>query len=1685
MKKRFDFTKMFTFSALSLLTALFFGCGESSGLGPEVDVIAPTVSVTSHEDDDTVPSKFMLKGTAWDDTVVNLITIDFDDADLHYKVTPGGSWYKKTASLSDWQELDSEEASCTADGKNWIWEVYVDTNEKSSSKTDNTFEFSAVAVDKMENSGKNSKVERSLTVDTKDPDVSLNSPWVFPKSFDEAKATASTYSLRDGNIIAKLLNGDLTFSGRQENSISFKELRIEFDDGALDTNARKVTGDALSDRTVVTADVVAESVAFDDDTKTKVYYSKTLKRGEDGIADLRNWSLTIPMSEWVSSEKNPELLSLGEETGAGKLIRVVTTSVSDSYAWEKKVLGYFVWWPEADSPWITTYVGDAEDKGDSAYEVYPSSNLTGTAQDDDGIISLTYEIQKKGEDGTFAPYPKNPSGLLSLSEENAKYSAWPVKAPSENGNYSLTVTVVDLNGKTASVTKYFKTLDVSPPKIEIKSPENGASVLSSSDATVHFTGTVADDGSISTFYVAFLNQNLSADELVQNKVNFMNGSTKTAAWSSGTEEGFTDSDGNRIYKITLDPPDQSTYSFSKDFKLFADLGIDGENKKLDALDFIFRVEDNGGTPTVEVFTLSGDTESPSLSIDTLVLKNKDGETVQSYTFSANETPTLPVIQDGYNATISGTWGDNSTTTWDDDYKLKILPLKLTWGSNSIAATLAKDGTWTADVSEVSLPTTSGIIKAILTDYAGNAKTATRSVFIESAEAGLESIGCDNDDGAYKAGEQIEITLEFTKATTVTYTTAPTLTLNNGKTATYVSGGEGQGSSKHIYRYTVASGDDKNILDVTAINANDAVWKDASTGTELAVTLPPTAKRIGNTRNIKIDTTAPSVSTVEAITADGSYKKDAQIFLKLTFSEAVSFTDDSDTAISNLSEALKLEFAHQNGGNSVKSSSTSLSGSNSVIFIYTVANGDNANPLTVQALLPSGLKAKDEAGNEIASWDIPSTNSLGKTIVIDTSVPSAPTISAGWSEEVVISSNGTHFTLENIEDNATVEYSLDNGTNWITYPSTGVSLTNNGTYTVTARQTDKAGNVSDSAAGKTVTVDKGDLLTAITASTVSGTYSTKKGGTVTGLIKFRAAVTIPSGKKVTLNVKNGSSTSKTVSIDGAGTTASSYTFTYDISEGDYIENNAELDVTGWTVDSVTYLGKPVSLDFGSVSSGKNLSDNRDIYILTGGPTVKSVDFTGEGSDAVLKVTFDREISKVKGNITFTQDTSTYRIPAVLTVSEWNSIPSSAQGSYTKGVNGAVLDESGSTLTNDTTTKYVLDYSKDITDSTLCGYFTDANMHVKTVPIVASAVTASGKVLTVTLGSTYALPTKGATYTLSIPANAVTDEAQNKNEEYTTNGTIEKPHLTAEGVESPVIRINRKSQVVTPGNPNYTTDSTVTMYKNAQVKIDCRTPNSYINYSKNEKASSVQTIVKYNDKIDTSKNVKATVGGTYIAYNSAFLIGGGTTINDIISSYDEATGLKVAIGAYAYVGTDTQANRSAYSYEYATRSVLKLNLQYTASAQGNKSSGITENGTTLTLGQLKVWVNGGDAQYGSNSIGTFPLSWSDSSKFQLMSGSWTDTTSLYGKWFWSTWNLSANAYHGFVLGNVPNDAVSNGPKKWFVPECSWVSQKYNYPLWPGEEIIMETATKATANESNTTYYINNGSTFRFNVNNAVER
>ena len=283
-------------------------------------------------------------------------------------------------------------------------------------------------------------------------------------------------------------------------------------------------------------------------------------------------------------------------------------------------------------------------------------------------------------------------------------------------------------------------------------------------------------------------------------------------------------------------------------------------------------------------------------------------------------------------------------------------------------------------------------------------------------------------------------------------------------------------------------------------------------------------------SLQIDTTAPTVTSVVTTPAtgisSGSGDLDAgkTVMLTLNFSEAVTLTGGTPTLTLN------------DGGTATYSGG---SGTNALIFSYTVGAGQNTPDLTVTAVNLNAATITDGAGNA-ANLVGAVTNPAG-TLKIDTTTPTVTsvgespssgdldagktvTLTLNLNEAVTVAGGTPTLTLN---DGGTATYSGGSGTNALTFSYTVGAGQNTPDLTVTAVNlnsasvTDGAGNIANLAGA--VTNPAGTLQIDTIAPTISAIVESPASGdldagkTVTLTLNLSEAVTVAGGTPtLTLN-----------------------------------------------------------------------------------------------------------------------------------------------------------------------------------------------------------------------------------------------------------------------------------------------------------------------------------------------------------------------------------------------------------------------------------------------------------------------------------------------------------------------------------------------------------------------------------------
>ena len=383
------------------------------------------------------------------------------------------------------------------------------------------------------------------------------------------------------------------------------------------------------------------------------------------------------------------------------------------------------------------------------------------------------------------------------------------------------------------------------------------------------------------------------------------------------------------------------------------------------------------------------------------------------------------------------------------------------------------GVW-AITSSGSLTEGLNTITAKQIDPAGNVSDASAGlpVILETIPTTITSLaasgpGITDGSGSLNLGKTITLTANFGVPVFVNGDSVPTLSLNDGGTATYVSG---SGSGVLVFSYTV--GADQNTpaggLAASAFNPNGATDAAGNATSTSGAALTGTVQI--NTVLPRVNSLAwsgPGISGGDA-PGNGDLKAGAVISLTATFNEAVTVAGGTPTFLLN------------DGG---AATYVSGSGSNTLVFSYTVGATDNTPDLEVTSLRLGDATITDLAGNQFdPSSAMP--QSAG-TLIIDTIAPLAPSAlllvsdsGSSTSDGItniglpVISGTGEVGAVVSLFDNAGTT-AIGTGTVGTlgTWSITATTSLTEGVNSLTATQVDPAGNTSTAFDPLVVTLDK--------------------------------------------------------------------------------------------------------------------------------------------------------------------------------------------------------------------------------------------------------------------------------------------------------------------------------------------------------------------------------------------------------------------------------------------------------------------------------------------------------------------------------------------------------------------------------------------------------------------------------------
>jgi hypothetical protein len=585
------------------------------------------------------------------------------------------------------------------------------------------------------------------------------------------------------------------------------------------------------------------------------------------------------------------------------------------------------------------------------------------------------------------------------------------------------------------------------------------------------------------------------------------------------------------------------------------------------------------------------------------------------------------------------------------------------GSGSTTLTFSytvQSGDNTSDLdytSTTALALNSGTIKNGGTDAsldlptpgAANSLGANKAIAIDTTPSVVTSVSSSTANGTYKTGDVISVSVTFSKVVIVTNT--PTITLETGTTDQNAAYTSGSGSTILVFNYTVQAGDTSSDLDyvtTTSLALAGGTIKDgASNNATLTLASPGAVNSLGANKAIVIDTTVPTVTSVSSSTANGTYKIGSVIAITVAFSESVIVTNTPTITL-------------ETGTTDQTASYASGSGSNSLVFNYTVQAGDVSADLdytSTTALALSGGTITDVAlNNATLTLAAPAaTNSLGanKALVIDGVVPTIQSQSLGSSNayiditfsEAIYSTNGgsggldaadfsiafaansgtaTNATISSVTTTSNASTAGGETTVRLVLVVTG-AVSGAETITITPVASsifDLAGNpaaISTSTGAVVLSASAGPTITNVTSSKTDGSY--KQGDIIMIQVVFSTAVIVTGTPTLTLET----GATDQIASYSSGTGSATLEFTYTVQSGD---SSSDLDYTSTTAlslnsGSIKNAGSiDATLVLPTSGAAGSLGANKALVIDGVAPTIQSSSLGA--LNAYLDITFSEAI-----------------------------------------------------------------------------------------------------------------------------------------------------------------------------------------------------------------------------------------------------------------------------------------------------------------------------------------------------------------------------------------------------------------------------------------------------------------------------
>lgn len=942
--------------------------------------------------------------------------------------------------------------------------------------------------------------------------------------------------------------------------------------------------------------------------------------------------------------------------------------------------GWFIWWPESDLPKITQK--PAVDEVAKSILLNVSEAVTVTVFDDDSIKEAYCALLTESEYALIADsYKTDPAKLLEVVPD-AEKSARTVKSepsatkrdevfsfvsPKSPQVMHLAYYVKDSGGKITAEDHVVNVTDATSPILYIASPSNNAVPTvemksNNSQAIVTVEGQTIDTSGCKYLEFVWVPDTVEKDNAKKSLMakEFLNSLKTVPTHNDPTHNDYAPSGKDnvkvtvlpnklKVWSVKLDEEENAENGYKQqDFKFTMDLLNDficnGNNEKNNNKFFVVKVTRKDGKNSVQEYKLSADTTKP-------IIKSKSPENTTQI-IGSTQNFKLQFYAEKANGLAIDTSKYTITGKLDGaEIPIELLPIGEMEG-NYFTTTISAD---TLKGYE-----TSGkrpIYTFTAEDIFGNVNSTSYTIIISSLPA-FKSITSSSPDTC-KKGDVITFNANFSDTINDNgsfATNPPKLILqgfsdNKDREAKYVSG---VGSPTLVFEYTTQEGDSSDGITIKETDGKCYIDTNGNTALEDGVdvhiytNVNPT---VLEGKTIKVDAVSPKVENYAIETSVSANEEDRKYYLnqgktitaKVTLSKNV-FVQGAPTF--KFTNGIELDFVG--------------SSSNLITFSGAVpARCDGALEYKTSECITKSDTITDTSGNVLLSSA--TTSNEQTDIIIDTTAPNAPAVKSADNTE--LTNNGNYqesVTFKIISNDADVinyEYSLDAGTYWKVAKNDGTDTVSQSYAELTARVTDKAGNVSSYPTPIKLNIESSFPAFSVDCLTPNGNY--KKGDEIkfriyfekeVNLLNRNAKITVGTDKYATVTT---ASANKLKQIDFSYTVKDGDSFDISVDETSVSLGEAVVDLFGFMQGDDEPTSVPSSIDIHCDAVAPTVTS-----AIPNNGTAESQNFTANTKNIYktgnqIQITFSEEVQKGSGNLILRQ-TAGWAIPPVLTAEEYNTI-----------------------------------------------------------------------------------------------------------------------------------------------------------------------------------------------------------------------------------------------------------------------------------------------------------------------------------------------------------------------------------------------------------------------------------------------